>query len=348
VRLLIATDAWRPQINGVVRTLERLSEELTRMGVDVTLLTPEDFHTVPMPSYPEIRLALALPGAIGAKAAATGSDAVHIATEGPIGFAVRRWCLAIGRPFTTAFHTRFPEYLAARVPVPPKLVYALLRRFHNAGCGCMVAAETLKAQLARRGFTHLMRWSRGVDAELFRPRPEAPGLDLPRPIALYVGRVAIEKNVRAFLDLDLPGSKIVVGDGPAFASLRREYPAVRFMGVLTGDALARVYAGADVFVFPSRTDTYGIVLLEALASGVPVAAYPVSGPADVIGSSDIGVLDEDLRVATLAALTIPREKCRQFALGRSWQASARQFMHNVLTAQGLTAEFSALAAAVAS
>ncbi len=345
MRLLIATDAWRPQVNGVVRTLERVAEELVASGVDVTMLTPGEFRTMPMPTYPEIRLALALPRTIGARAAAARPDAVHIATEGPIGYAVRRWCLRTGRPFTTSFHTRFPEYLAARLPVPPRLSYAVLRRFHNAGRGCMVATETLETELAARGFTHLLRWSRGVDATLFRPRSELAPSGLPKPVFLFVGRVAVEKNIRAFLDLDLPGTKLVVGEGPALAELRKAFPAVRFAGTLTGEPLAEAYAGADVFVFPSRTDTYGIVLLEALASGLPVAAFPVPGPADVIGTSGVGALDEDLGKAAMAALTISRESCRQFALAHSWQACARQFLENVVMAQGLNHRLPALAKA---
>jgi len=313
------------------------------MGVEVTMLTPNGFRTVPMPTYPEIRLALAMPGAIAARAAAAKPDAVHIVTEGPIGFAVRRWCLAEERPFTTSFHTRFPEYLAARAPIPPRISYAVLRRFHNAGSGCMVATATLRAELAGHGFSNLLPWSRGVDAELFHPRPEAPPPGLPRPVFLYVGRVAVEKNIRAFLDLDLPGSKMVVGAGPALAELRKTYPGVRFAGPLTGQRLGEAYAAADVFVFPSRTDTYDIVLLEALASGLPVAAYPVPGPVDVIGSSGVGVLDDDLDAAAMAALEIPRERCREFALRHSWRACASQFLNHVLTAQRLTESFSLLA-----
>jgi glycosyltransferase involved in cell wall biosynthesis len=347
VRLLIATDAWRPQVNGVVRTLERTGEQLARLGVEVTVLSPSDFRTWPMPTYPEIRLARALPKTIAAAAAAARPDAVHIATEGPIGFAVRRWCLATGRPFTTSFHTRFPEYLSARAPVPERLTYALLRRFHNAGRACMVATESLRNELAARGFEHLVPWTRGVDSGLFRPRESA--LDLPRPVFLFVGRVAVEKNIGAFLALDLPGSKVVVGDGPALPGLKAAHPEAHFLGMRTGEALAEAYAGADVFVFPSRTDTFGIVLLEALAAGVPVAAYPVPGPADVIGGSGVGVLDEDLRLAALAALSIPREECRAFALKRSWEASARQFLDNIVKANrfetGPSAERVAKAAA---
>ncbi|HET7714123.1 MAG TPA: glycosyltransferase family 1 protein [Bauldia sp.] len=335
MRLLIATDAWRPQVNGVVRTLERTSEQLPNLGVDVTLLTPADFRTWPLPTYPEIRLARAFPATIAAKAAAAQPDAVHIATEGPIGYAVRRWCLAAGRPFTTSFHTRFPEYLSARAPIPERLTYAVLRRFHNAGRACMVATESLRSELKSRGFDNLVIWTRGVDSDLFRPREQGPAPGLPRPVFLFVGRVAVEKNIGAFLDLDLPGSKVVVGDGPALPSLKAAYPEAHFLGLRTGEALAEAYAGADVFVFPSRTDTFGIVLLEALASGVPVAAYPVPGPADVIGSSGVGALDVDLRAAALAALRIPRAACRAFALSRSWEASARQFLDHILAANAL-------------
>ena len=331
MRLLIATDAWRPQVNGVVRTLERTGEELRGLGIEVAMLTPAAFRTWPLPTYPEIRLARALPRTIAAAAAAARPDAVHIATEGPIGFAVRRWCLAGGRPFTTSFHTRFPEYLSARAPIPERLTYALLRRFHNAGRACMVATETLRGELAARGFAHLVPWTRGVDSTLFHPR-EGMLPDLPRPVFLFVGRVAVEKNIGDFLALDLPGSKVVVGDGPALPALRAAHPAAHFLGVRTGAALAEVYAGADVFVFPSRTDTFGIVLLEALASGVPVAAYPVAGPLDVVGGTDVGVLDHDLRAAALAALHIPRERCRAFAVARSWRASSEQFLANIVTA----------------
>ena len=332
MRLLIATDAWRPQVNGVVRTLERTGEQLPKFGVEVTMLTPSDFRTWPLPTYPEIRLARAFPKTIGAAAAAARPDAVHVATEGPIGFAVRRWCVATGRPFTTSFHTRFPEYLSARAPIPERLTYAILRRFHNAGRACMVATESLRGELAARGFQHLVPWTRGVDSDLFHPRDGASVLDLPRPIFLFVGRVAVEKNIGAFLALDLPGSKVVVGDGPALPALKASHPDAHFLGIQMGEALAATYASADVFVFPSRTDTFGIVLLEALAAGVPVAAYPVPGPADVVGGTGVGVLDEDLRIAALAALRIPRDKCRDFALARSWEGSARQFLDNIVAA----------------
>jgi glycosyltransferase involved in cell wall biosynthesis len=282
-----------------------------------------------MPSYPEIRLALAGRDAVGRGIAAAAPDHIHIATEGPLGFAAWRWCRRAGRRFTTSFHTRFPEYIAARWPVPERVTYALLRRFHNAAAGCMVATATLERELAARGFRHLMRWTRGVDCELFRPRPEVRTVTAARPVFLYVGRVAPEKNLDAFLSLDLPGTKMVVGDGPALQPLRAAYPDVAFRGALSGEALACAYAAADAFVFPSLTDTFGIVLLEALASGLPVAAFPVAGPADVIGASGVGVLDDDLGKAARAALAISSERCRAFALAMSWQNSAAQFLANL-------------------
>jgi len=332
-RLLVATDAWHPQINGVVRTFERMVEELGALGIDVTMLAPSAFRTIPCPTYPEIRLAISRPSTVRAAIVAAAPDHIHIATEGPLGLIARRWCLAEGRAFTTSFHTKFPEYLRARAPVPERWTYAWLRRFHNSGSGCMVATPSLERDISRRGFRHLMRWSRGVDGQLFRPRSDQSALDLPRPICLYVGRVAPEKNLEAFLSLDLPGSKVVVGEGPALAALKSRFENAHFFGFCEGEPLAEVYAAADVFVFPSRTDTFGIVLLEALACGVPVAAYPVTGPADVIGDAGVGVLDEDLRHATLAALQIPRERCRAFALSYGWQASARQFLDNIGKAQ---------------
>jgi glycosyltransferase involved in cell wall biosynthesis len=332
VRLLIATDAWQPQVNGVVRSIERLCEELPYFGVEVSLLTPAGFRTVPLPSYPEIRLAITRKAAVREMIEAARPDAIHIATEGPVGLAARRWCIDSQRRFTTCYHTRFPEYIAARIPLPTRWTYAALRRFHNAGNGCMVATASLEKVLAEHGFTNLMRWSRGVNSDLFRPRPTSAFPDLPKPIFIFVGRVSVEKNIAGFLDLDLPGSKVVVGDGPALAQLRKAYPKAHFTGVLTGEALGAAYARADVFVFPSRTDTFGMVLLEALASGVPIAAFPVTGPQDVIGSAPVGVLDEDLRKAALAALDIPRQRCRDFALGLTWRACARQFLDNVVAA----------------
>jgi len=330
-KLLIATDAWRPQINGVVRSLENIAAHAAGFGVDVTFLTPNNFWTLPLPGYEEIRLALSSPQAVAGKMAELRPDYIHIATEGPVGLAARHACLSSKRLFTTSYHTRFPEYLAARLPIPLRLSYAVLRRFHNAGAGTMVSSLSLEHMLTGHGFRNLMRWSRGVDQTLFHPRPQSV-LDLPRPIFLFVGRVAVEKNVEAFLKLDLPGSKVVAGDGPLLPRLAAAYPQARFLGASSGEALAEIYASADVFVFPSLTDTFGIVLLEALASGLPVAAYPVMGPLDVIGTSGAGILDRDLRRAALAALDIPKERCRAHAANFTWRESARQFFDNIRAA----------------
>jgi glycosyltransferase involved in cell wall biosynthesis len=333
MRLLIATDAWRPQINGVVRSLENMAAWAPAFGAQAAFLTPNHFRSFPLPSYREIRISLATTGAVSRAVESFGATHVHIATEGPIGIAARRVCLSEGRPFTTSFHTRFPEYISARAPVPESWSYAWLRRFHRAGRATFVSSPSLERELAGRGFRNLMRWTRGVDVELFRPRPQAT-LDLPRPVFLFVGRLAIEKNIEAFLTLDLQGAKVVVGAGPDRGRLEAIDPAARFLGPLTGEALARVYAAADVFVFPSLTDTFGIVLLEALASGLPIAAFPVTGPLDVVGDSGCGVLDPDLRSAALRALDIPRSRCRAYGQTFTWRESAREFFDNIRAAQG--------------
>lgn len=342
LRVLIATDAWRPQINGVVRSLEYMAEQAPACGAEVSFLTPALFRTLPLPSYPEIRLSLTTPGRVAGLIRDLAPDCVHIATEGPIGFAARRACLADGRSFTTSYHTRFPEYLSARAPIPERWSYAALRRFHNAGAACMVSTPSLAGELEARGFTNIVPWTRGVDTELFRPREDAR-LDVAGPVFLFVGRLAVEKNIAAFLSLDLPGTKVVVGDGPARAELERIDPRAVFLGALTGEALARVYAAAHVFVFPSLTDTFGIVLLEALASGLPVAAYPVTGPLDVLGGTGCAVLDADLGRAAREALSIPRERCRELALRRSWSESGRQFFGNIRAAYERTHPVRAIA-----
>ncbi|NRG17975.1 glycosyltransferase family 1 protein [Rhizobiales bacterium] len=333
--ILIVTDAWHPQVNGVVRSLERTAEELGKMGVRVEFLTPRAFRTLPCPTYPEIRLSLTTSGRVRRMIEERACDHLHIATEGPLGLLAARIARRQGRVFTTSYHTRFPEYLSARLPVPLSWSYGWMRRFHNSGQGCMVATASLENDLQARGFTNLMRWSRGVDHHLFKPRegsvlPE----NLRRPIFMYVGRVAVEKNIGAFLSLSLPGTRVVVGGGPQLERLRRAHPDVHFTGPKVGEELARHYASADVFVFPSLTDTFGNVILEALACGVPVAAYPVMGPLDIIGDRGAGVLDDDLRKAALAALDIPREKARELALGYTWAESARQFMDNCVAAYG--------------
>lgn len=332
--ILIVTDAWRPQVNGVVRSLECTAGELRAMGVRVEILSPQEFATIPCPTYPEIRLSLTYRGAVQRRMAEFACEHLHIATEGPLGLLAAAAARRIGQPYTTSYHTRFPEYLEARWPVPLGWSYAWLRRFHNAGSGCMVATGSLRRDLDDRGFRNLMPWSRGVQSDLFQPiEGSVLPAGLPRPIFINVGRVSVEKNIRGFLDLDLPGSKVVVGDGPQLPSLRRAYPEVYFAGQRTGGDLARHCASADVFVFPSLTDTFGLVLLEALACGVPVAAFPVMGPRDVLGESGAGVLSEDLRQAALDALRIPAERCRDRALEFSWAACARQFLENAFAAQ---------------
>lgn len=337
MRILIATDAWHPQINGVVRTLTELRQAAERFGVSVHFLTPEGIPSIGLPSYPGIRLALATPSMIARRIEVVRPDAIHIATEGSIGLLTRRYCRRQGRPFTTSFHTRFADYIAARWPVPPDWAWAFLRRFHNAGNGVMAATPSLADELTDRGFRNVMLWPRGVDTGLFHPRPH--DLGLPGPIFLTVGRLSVEKNLDAFLALDLPGSKVVVGDGPARGDLTRRFPDVTFLGARQGEDLAAIYAAADVFVFPSRTDTFGLVLLEALASGVPIAGVPAAATRDVIGDAPVGILDEDLRAACLQALSLSREACRAHAQTMSWEQSARGFVANILRAnQGLRAK----------
>ncbi|WP_119308121.1 glycosyltransferase family 4 protein [Cohaesibacter haloalkalitolerans] len=326
--LMIVTDAWHPQVNGVVRSLDRLGQELRNKGLEVHYLTPLDFKTIPCPTYPEIRLSLTMGRGVAKKIREIDPEYVHISTEGPLGFWARRYCRQRDMAFTTSYHTRFPEYLAARFPVPLSLSYAGLRWFHNPGSCCMVATPSLKRDLQDRGFLNLRYWGRGVDLALFHPR-EKKVLDYPGPLLLYVGRVAVEKNIEAFLKLDVAGTKIVVGDGPQKAELEARYPDAVFLGLKEGEALAEVYASCDAFVFPSRTDTFGIVLLEALASGVPVAAYPVMGPLDVIGDSGAGVLRDDLAEAVTEALKIDPQLCLDYAAQYSWEASAAQFLTNI-------------------
>ncbi|CAN5177148.1 glycosyltransferase family 1 protein [soil metagenome] len=333
MRLMIATDVWSPLVNGVIRSIEPMVEELPKLGAEVVVFSPGGFRSVPMPTYPQLRLAVARPSSFYRRIEQINPDAIHIASEGPLGLAVRRWCKRHRRPFTTAYHTRLPEYLRKRAPVPVAATYAYLRWFHNGGNGCMVATPALMRELESWGFRNLMFWSRGVNAGLFLPRPDAT-LPFPKPVFLYVGRIAVEKNLEAFLSLDLPGSKVLAGDGPDLERLKAKYPDAHFLGVRTGEALAETYAAADVFVFPSLTDTLGLVLLEALAAGVPVAAYPVRGPLDVVGNAPVGVLGEDLRAAALAALKVSRADCRAFGLAHSWQTSAREFLDNIILAHG--------------
>jgi glycosyltransferase involved in cell wall biosynthesis len=327
MRILVATDAWHPQVNGVVRTLTMMAQAAKAFGADVSFLTPQSFPTFAMPSYRDLRVALPYPAKIARLVAEARPDSIHIATEGPIGLLVRRHCRKRGLPFTTSFHTRFPEYISARLPIPESWIWTGLRAFHGPSEAVMAATPALAGELRARGFRNVVLWPRGVDARHFHPRPA--DLGLPRPIFLCVGRVAVEKNLEAFLDLDLPGTKVIVGDGPARASLAQKYPQAVFLGARQGEALAEAYAAADVFVFPSKTDTFGLVLLEALASGLPVAAFPVTGPRDVIGTAPVGALNEDLRAACLSALTISPQACLDFAARHTWEVSARAFVENM-------------------
>jgi glycosyltransferase involved in cell wall biosynthesis len=341
MRILVATDAWHPQVNGVVRTLTMMAEAARTFGVDVGFLTPLSFRTVAMPSYPDLRLALPGRATIARLIAEAQPDSIHIATEGPIGLSVRRYCRQHQLPFTSSFHTRFPEYISARLPIPESWIWAALRWFHGASLAVMAATPALAGELRERGFRNVVLWPRGVDTGQFHPRAGAE-LSLPRPVFLSVGRVAVEKNLEAFLELDLPGTKVVVGDGPARAALARKYPQAVFLGARQGEELAKAYAAADVFVFPSRTDTFGLVLLEALASGLPVAAFPVAGPRDVIGTAPVGALNGDLRAACLSALTVSPQACLAFAAPQTWEASARAFVENINDIQKIESKSNAM------
>jgi len=329
MKFVLVSDAWKPQVNGVARTLGALHSGLAAAGHEVFLLTPDLFRTVPCPTDREVRLAIGARPRLTRLLQALMPDAIHIATEGPLGSAARGYCIRRNLHFTTAYHTKYPEYLKARFGVPTAWTYAILRRFHCRSSAIMVATETVRRELAAHSFERLALWTRGVDIALFRPGCE-PAVDLPRPVFLCVSRIAAEKNLPAFLDLDLPGSKLVVGDGHLLPEMKRRYPSAHFAGRHQGEALVRHYASADVFVLPSRTETFGLVLLEALACGLPVAALPVPGPLDVIGDSGAGVLDRNLRAAALAALKIPRELCRSHAEGFSWQSSIEQFLSHVV------------------
>jgi glycosyltransferase involved in cell wall biosynthesis len=332
MRILIATDAWHPQVNGVVRTLTSLARAATGLGADVSFLTPDGFPSVQVPTYPGLRAALPNGGEIARRIETAAPEAIHIATEGPIGWWVRAYCRRHGLAFTTSYTTRFPEYVSVRSGIPESWGYAVMRHFHNVAAVTMVATPSLRQELAGRGFTRLRAWTRGVDTKLFHPDSPAT-LDFPRPIFMTVGRVAVEKNLEAFLSLDLPGTKIIIGEGPQKAELERRFPATKFLGEKKGEELTSLISAADVFVFPSLTDTFGVVQLEALACGTPVAAFPVTGPIDVIADHPIGALDRELDVAALRALTMSRERCRSFALERSWENCARQFIGHLAVLQ---------------
>lgn len=341
MRIALVSDAWAPQVNGVVRTLTTTVEHLRARGHEVETLTPDQFRNLPCPSYPEIRLALGSGRAVAARLAASGADAIHIATEGPLGWAARRWCIDRDIPFTTSFHTRFPDYVAMRSRLPADWFWPIVRQFHGPAARIFTATETLADELASRGLPHTHRWSRGVDLALFSPdTPPLPELAyLPRPLMLSVGRVAVEKNVEAFLSARAEGSKVVVGDGPARAMLEKRYPGALFLGALHGERLAAAYAAADLFVFPSLTDTFGLVMIEALASGVPVAAFPVRGPIDIIGRSGkgllggdapIGALDGDLEAAMHRALGLNRKACAAEGRRYGWDRCTEQFLEGLM------------------
>ncbi|CCG07098.1 glycosyltransferase family 4 protein [Pararhodospirillum photometricum] len=325
MRITIVTDAWHPQPNGVVRVNDTLRQTLERRGHEVQIVEPSLFRTVPCPTYPDIPLAV-LPGRkVAAMITEFHPDAIHIATEGPLGLAARGLCRRRGWPFTTAYHTKFPEYIAQRTRLPLKHLYALMRWFHGPSAAVLCPSPSVQRDLAARGFTNARAWSHGVDTELFHPQPK-DFLDLPRPIYLYVGRITVEKNLPAFLDLDLSGSKVVVGTGPQREALEKRYPQVHFRTAFGDRELSRYFASGDVFVFPSTTDTFGLVMLEAMASGVPVAAFPVTGPRDVIGTSRAGIMDTDLRAAALAAIKIDPAQARAHALTFSWDRVADEFL----------------------
>jgi glycosyltransferase involved in cell wall biosynthesis len=336
MRILVATDAWEPQVNGVVRTLTRVVSELKAMGHQVEVIHPGQFKTFPLPTYSEIKVAIGVYEPVQERFKAFEPEAIHIATEGPIGLAARRICVEWKLPFTTSYHTRFPEYVSARLPLPLAAGYAYMKWFHKPSGRLMVATPTMREELSRHGFRNISSWSRGVDTEAFRPRQEGePDVfdGLARPVFLYVGRVAVEKNIEAFLGLDLPGTKVVVGPGPQLEELKVKYPTAVFTGSKSGAELAAHYACADVFVFPSLTDTFGLVILEAMAAGTPVAAYPAPGPIDLIPGSGAGVLartaTEGLREACLECLELDRKQVRAFAEKFSWRACAEDFVKNL-------------------
>lgn len=329
-RIAIVTDAWLPQMNGVVRTLTTTCNMLRKQGYEVMVVSPDQFASLPCPTYPEIRLAISPPGSISRKLREYAPGAIHIATEGPLGMAARRYCARSGTPFTTAYHTQFPEYLARRTHLPARWFWRYIEWFHRPARRVLVATESIREELRNHGLGKLHHWTRGVDLACFDPDAPAPAEfhELLRPIQLYVGRVSIEKNIEAFLNAQHPGTKVVVGDGPAFERLRRQYPEAHFLERKSGRELAGYYAGADVFVFPSRTDTFGLVMIEALACGTPVAAYPVAGPRDIV-TDDVGALSEDLDRAIDAALYCDSKACSGYGAKFSWEAATAQFLSSL-------------------
>ena len=331
-RIAIVTDAWLPQMNGVVRTLAMTCKTLRAQGREVLVISPDQFASIPCPTYPEIRLALTCPGAVSDKLRRFAPAAIHIATEGPLGLAARRYCARYGVTFTTAYHTQFPEYLAKRTGLPTAIFWRYIRWFHSPAERILVATESIRAELRAHGLDNLHHWSRGVDLDCFTPEAPSPPefADLPGPIQLYVGRVSVEKNLEAFLGGSYPGSKVVVGDGPALEALKAKHPDARFLGRRSGRELAGCYAGADVFVFPSRTDTFGLVMIEALACGTPVAAYPVAGPRDIV-RDEVGALCDDLDRAIAAALFCARKDCARYGASFGWEEATRQFLAGLAT-----------------
>jgi glycosyltransferase involved in cell wall biosynthesis len=332
LKITIATDAWDPQTNGVVTTLKATIETLTHAGHEIRVISPQGLLSIPAPSYPEIRLAIAPGFHIAREIKTFRPHAIHIATEGPIGVAMRRYCRRHQLPFTTSYHTRYPEYLNARWPIPISVSYAWLRRFHGAAARTFVSSLSLRSQLSSRGFERLHLWHRGVNLELFKPLTgvvPAELANLPRPIMAYMGRVAVEKNISAFLKLDLPGTKLVIGHGPAHAALSAKHPDALFVGFRFGEELAAMLGAADVFVFPSLTDTFGLAMIEALACGAPVAAFPVPGPIDVIEPGVTGVLDKDLGTAIRGALLLNRQVCAERAKAFTWEAATEQFLEGL-------------------
>ncbi|RJP29949.1 MAG: glycosyltransferase family 1 protein [Candidatus Omnitrophota bacterium] len=328
MKIAIVTDAWHPQTNGVVTTLSKTVEGLRKKGHTVEIIHPGLFRTVPCPTYPDIRLALFPFRNVARLLDAYAPNAIHLPTEGPLGFTGRHYCEKRKIPFTTTFTTKWPDYIQVRFGISVHLTYKLIRWFHRPATRTMVATPSLKRDLEEKGLKNLVFWGRGVDSDLFKPRSK-DAIDAFRPIGMYMGRVAVEKNIEAFLNVKAPGTKVVIGDGPAMQSLREKYPAVRFLGKKTGEDLAIHLAAADVFVFPSLTDTFGIVMIEAMACGLPIAAYPVAGPNDVVIHGETGWLDKDLNIAFEKALEMSPERCRQHALQFSWEKSIDQFEANL-------------------
>ncbi len=327
--IAIVTDAWYPQQNGVVRVVDSLRRRVAARGHRCHIISPDRFVTVPCPTYPDIPLAIFPGREVARQLENLDPDAIHIATEGPLGWAARAWCLRRKRPFTTAYHTKFPQYVRARTGLPLAIPYAAVRRFHAPSSAVLVPTRGILEELEAWHFTKLRQWSHGVDVDVFLPGSKAAFDHLPRPVFLFTGRVTVEKNLPAFLDLELPGSKVIMGSGPQRDSLIRRYRDAHFIVASGDEELARYYRAADVFVFPSRTDTFGLVMLEALACGVPVAAYPEPGPLEVVADSGAGVLSDDLRAAALAAIDIPAERCRARATSFSWDIVAAQFLSNL-------------------